>query len=99
MTRLALALILLASSVQAGEFGDWLKEFYVPGTKTSCCLSDCRKLTTDQWRPGPDGYEVMLNGRFVPVPSDRVVRRPEGPDEAVLCATDHVYCFRPGIMS
>ncbi|MCR4283073.1 MAG: hypothetical protein NUV72_08620 [Bauldia sp.] len=102
MMRAGLTIMLLFTfPAHAGEFGDWLKELYIPGTRTSCCLpSDCRKLTSDEWRVGPEGYEAIVNGRWRQIPPKNLVRRPEGPDEAVLCSRgDQIYCFREGILT
>ena len=58
-----------------GSFYSHLKR---PDTHTSCCsLSDCRPT---QGRQAGDHYEVLLDGAWTPVPTDKVVKEtaPDG---------------------
>lgn len=94
----------LARHVQSAEMtaGEWFKSLRVPGTSISCCdESDCKRIDDDEWRVGENGYEVVIDGRVVEVPEERVLNRPDGPiKQAVLCSLNgRVLCFRPGTLS
>ncbi len=62
----------------------WYQSLHQPGTEISCCsLADCRP--TD-YRSGPNGYEAYIEGSWVAVPPDKVLRRVDNPTgRAVVC--------------
>jgi len=62
----------------------WFQSLRQPGTDISCCsLADCR---TTQYRMGADGYEALIEGAWVAVPPDKVLRRTPNPTgRAVVC--------------
>ena len=79
----------------------WHHGFYQtlirPDTKTSCCnLTDCRPTSGRQVE---DHYEVKVNGAWVSVPPDKILKK-VAPDLGFhLCAPfkfdgqpDHLYC-------
>jgi hypothetical protein len=85
---LALAVISLPgpASAQDGPHGagheTWHSSFYShllrPDTKTSCCnLTDCRPT---EGRQVGDHYEVMVDGTWMSVPPDKIVKEsaPDG---------------------
>jgi hypothetical protein len=105
--RYVLAAVLLSTGAlaQEGYIGHdhqkWHYDFYQylvrPGTSISCCnLSDCRPTAG---RVVSDHYEIKVNGAWVAVPPDKVVKR-SAPDMGFhVCAPknfsgnpDHLYC-------
>jgi hypothetical protein len=72
----------------------WFESLERPDVGGSCCsISDCRRV---QSRVGARGYEVLLDGAWVPVPPYRVVHRENPVGEAISCARGHVIiCFVP----
>jgi hypothetical protein len=81
--KLCLALALFwvdEAGAQEGQFGHghdmWHQGFYQtlqrPDTKTPCCnLTDCRPTSG---RQVGDHYEVKINGAWVSVPSDKILK-------------------------
>lgn len=104
--RAILALLMCTSaSAQEGNTGqgheEWHAEFYqglvTPKTKVSCCnLADCRPTSG---RQVGDHYEVKINGQWVPVLPEKVLKV-TAPDQGFhVCAPvafsgkpEHVYC-------
>ncbi|HWB52244.1 MAG TPA: hypothetical protein VG651_24265 [Stellaceae bacterium] len=75
---------------------DWYQSLKMPGTPFSCCsIADCRP--TD-YRMGPNGYEALLDGQWVPVPQEKVLVGYSNPvGRAVVCrsANGAILCFVP----
>lgn len=75
----------------------WFNSLRQPGTNALCCsLADCRPV---DYRGGPDGYEVWINERWVPVPPSRVLEGKDNPvGRGVVCYTPAlgVLCFVRG---
>jgi hypothetical protein len=105
--RYVLAAVLLSTGAlaQEGYIGHdhhkWHQDFYQrlvrPDTRVSCCsLSDCRPTSG---RVVGDHYEVKVNGAWVAVPPDKIVKR-SAPDMGFhVCAPhnfsgkpEHLYC-------
>jgi hypothetical protein len=68
----------------------WHDSFYknlmIPGTKTSCCnLADCRST---QIRTNGDHYEIMKDGRWIRVPTEKIVKATAPDGGAHICAPD-----------
>lgn len=108
MSRLALALIaavlLIASGACAAPPPDadpalapWFRDLRVPGTGRSCCsVADCRPAEA---RTRGDHYEVLIEGRWIAVPPERVLDRADNPTgRAVVCwtPTRGILCFVRG---
>ncbi len=81
--------------------GKWHQSFYQtlvrPDTKTSCCnLTDCRPTSG---RQVDDHYEVKINGAWISVPADKILKR-SAPDLGFhVCApfnfsgqSQQIYC-------
>jgi hypothetical protein len=95
------AVALLASPAWAHDpYTSW----YIPGTKISCCNSnDCQ--VADGWRMAGNGYEVLVEGAWCPVPQDRVlsgVQSPPGDGHVCIAsgsssACTRITCFLPGM--
>jgi hypothetical protein len=72
----------------------WFQGLRQPGTGISCCsIADCR--TTD-YRTRMDGYEVLIDDRWVSVPWEKVLQHMTNPTgRAVVCWTPQrgVLCF------
>jgi hypothetical protein len=68
----------------------WHDGFYknltIPGSKTSCCnLADCRPT---QIRGNGDHYEIMKDGRWIRVPTERIVKVTAPDGGAHICAPE-----------
>ena len=103
-----LALLPLPAGAADGDHGhghaQWHGEFYSkllrPDTKTSCCnLSDCRPT---EIRSAGDHYEVKKDGRWIPVPPEKIVKAspPDGgahicapPSASTTWSPDEVFCI------
>lgn len=90
--------------------GDPNESFYnsltrpdVPGA--SCCAGskDCKSV---EWRVGPEGYEALVDKRWIKVPNTKVIKNRSNPTgSAVLCHSSfenpngsinvNIYCFIP----
>jgi hypothetical protein len=72
----------------------WFRSLMQPGTRISCCaLADCRE--TD-YRMTADHYEVRIRGKWLVVPSDKILQRTDNPTgRAVVCWTPEtgIMCF------
>lgn len=88
----------------AEHHDDFYKNLKQPDNGYSCCNAmtategDCRPV---RWYPGYDGlFYAFINGRWKPVPPNKVVTTTESPDGyGHVCAnryTDDIYCFIPG---
>ena len=77
-----------------GTYRAWFQSLRQPKTGLSCCsISDCRM--TD-YRGAQAGYEVLLSGRWVLVPADKILRGIDNPTgRAVVCAhpDGEILCF------
>jgi hypothetical protein len=77
-----------------GTYRAWFQNLRQPTTGMSCCsISDCRMT---EYRAGQEGYEVLLAGRWIPVPQDKILRGIENPTgRAVVCAhpDGEILCF------
>lgn len=103
MTRIIVAAAgaLMAASAAAAPPPDadpslapWFQSLRQPGTGTSCCsVADCR--TTD-YRTDGDKYEALIDGRWVVVPSEKILQGADNPTgRAVVCWTPTlgIMCF------
>src|SRR5215467_8179246 len=71
----------------------WFQSLRQPGSGTSCCsISDCR---VEPYRQTATGYEVLIDGEWVPVPNDKVLQQIENPiGRAVTCHVGKtIFCF------
>ena len=77
--------------------GQWFQSLKQPGSDASCCsIADCRPV---DYRIGADGYEAKLDGNWVHVPDQRVLRGQSNPlERAILCRSPisgAILCFVP----
>jgi len=95
------------AAAQEGHIGQghdqWHRGFYNtlqrPDGKGSCCnLTDCRPTSV---RTSNGHYEIMKDGRWIPLPIDRVIKRTAPDGGAHICApasgskifsADEVFC-------
>lgn len=68
-----------------------------PGTGVSCCsIADCRPA---EYRLSDNGYEALLDTKWVRVPDDRVLHGRDNPTgHAILCRSPisgTILCFVP----
>jgi hypothetical protein len=98
MKALALASLLILVH-EHGEHADYFRSLTVPLTGGSCCHDrDCN--FTDDWRITGDRYEVRHEGKWLPVPPDRVLSKPSPTGRAVACVLDgKVICFVEGTLT
>jgi hypothetical protein len=72
----------------------WFQSLRQPGSGVSCCsLADCR--TTD-YRTDGNHYEALIDGRWLVVPQDKILKRVDNPTgRAVVCYTPAlgIMCF------
>lgn len=70
-----------------GDFhGNFYSRLNKPGTQTSCCnLNDCRPTSS---RAVGAHYEVMINGEWVRVPPEKIVKVTAPDMGAHVCAPD-----------
>jgi hypothetical protein len=108
MTRTILSLIVCAgvgasvSSLAAPPnnadpaLATWFRSLKAPNGTSCCDVADCRRASS---RMTPAGYEVMIDGQWIPVPWERVLRRTDNPTgEAVVCSPPtevgtFIFCF------
>lgn len=112
MTKTAVLFILTAVAFSGAAFAKpppnadpalhgWFQSLRQPKTGVSCCsVSDCHRLTENQWRMTPGGYQVEIGSRWVNVPQSHVLEHQRNPSGgAVACYDDVrrvVFCFVPG---
>jgi len=103
---LAVAVVALFAAATAGaappERGDpnlngWIESLKQPGTGVSCCsVADCGPV---DYRLASDGYEALLDARWVRVPDGRILRGMSNPvARGVLCRSPisgTILCFVP----
>ena len=80
----------------------WFQSLKMPGTDISCCgIGDCRFI--DDWRTAGQGYQVLIDSKWVDIPTEAVLHRTDNPNgRAVLCLSPdlaRIYCFTPGMES
>lgn len=72
----------------------WFRSLKAPNGTDCCTVADCRLATH---RLTKEGYEVMIQNKWIAVPWERVLRRIDNPTgEAVVCAprgTTLILCF------
>lgn len=71
----------------------WFKSLAQPDSGVSCCsLADCRPA---EYRQGKEGYEVLIEGEWVPVPPEKILQRIDNPTgRPILCRSGKtIYCF------
>jgi hypothetical protein len=72
----------------------WFRGLKAPNGTACCTVADCRRA---MHRMTTKGYEVMIDGKWVAVPWERVLRRTDNPTgEAVVCrvpGTALILCF------
>ena len=80
----------------ASAVDDWFESLQAPDTGIPCCdRLDCREVAS---RRGADGWEAWSDGRWVPIPQDKIVTDTANPlEHAVLCWSPSLglTCFIP----
>jgi len=91
---LVLIVCINSTAAQEGYFGhshdDWHHGFYStlnrPDGKGSCCnLMDCRPTSV---RSTDGRYEIKKDGRWIPVPMEKVIKKAAPDGGAHICAPD-----------
>jgi hypothetical protein len=75
----------------------WFESLKQPGSGVSCCsIADCRPV---DYKLDVDGYEAMIEARWVRVPDDKVLHgKPNPTGRGVLCRSPisgTILCFVP----
>jgi hypothetical protein len=75
----------------------WFESLKQPGSGVSCCsVADCRPV---EYRLVSNGYEALLDERWVRVPEDKILRGTANPTaRAILCRSPisgAILCFVP----
>jgi len=83
---------------------EWF-EALVRADGVHCCgVGDCRVAAPNEVRTSANGYEVLLNGGWEPVPDSMVIHRENGPLAATIVCKSHyesaelderLYCVIP----
>lgn len=77
--------------------GNWYQGLRQPDTGISCCsIADCRPVDD---RVGPNGYEVLIDGEWMPVPQEKILQGKHNPSgRAVVCYSENsgILCFVRG---
>jgi len=72
----------------------WFRSLKAPNGTACCAVADCRRVTH---RVTANGYEVKIDGKWVAVPWERVLRQTDNPTgDAVVCrvpGTTLILCF------
>ena len=102
-TRLALIATYLSSIVIAEAappndvnpaLATWFRSLRAPNGTACCSVADCRQATH---RVTKSGYEVLVGGKWIEVPWERVLRRTDNPTgDAIVCrqpGTALILCF------
>lgn len=86
------------------EIHQWF-EALVRADGVHCCgAADCRVAAPGEVRTGPKGFEVQVNGWWMPVPESLMVHRENGPIPATIVCKSHyeskeieerLYCVIP----
>ncbi len=104
MTRLAFAAAMLLAAIASADaqpppdqdptLAPWFRSLLQPGTTVSCCsVADCRAA---EYRIVRDRYEALIGGKWLAVPSDKVLQRTDNPTgHAIVCWTPQrgIMCF------
>lgn len=90
-----LVILLISAPLGADPaLAPWYQSLRQPDTGVSCCsIADCRPADA---RLGPEGYEALIDGNWVPVPPDKVLQHIENPTgRAVVCylPSQGIMCF------
>ncbi len=73
--------------------GPWFKSLYKPNGTSCCSIADCRLVESKMTY---DGYEVVVDGRWISVPNEIIIHRDNPTGEAVLCQRGgEMHCFVP----
>lgn len=104
LVPLIAALVLIAVGVsdrargQQQSLRDWFNSLRSPAGSVCCVDFDGRSLEEADWRIGPNGYQVLANGRWIDVPDDALVSGPNRLGRAHLWLRHDgtVRCFIPG---
>lgn len=101
--KLAVVVTYLSSIVVVGAapptnanpaLATWFRSLRAPNGTACCDVADCRQITH---RLTKNGYEVMIGGKWIEVPWERVLRRTDNPTgEAIVCrqpGTTLILCF------
>lgn len=74
----------------------WIESLKQPGSGVSCCsIADCRPT---EYRLAPDGYEALLDAKWVRIPDERVLHQSNPLGRAVVCRSPIsglILCFVP----
>jgi hypothetical protein len=64
---------------------EWFEKLKTPSGESCCNLNDCRQ-TRAEWRTETEGWWALVNGRWRPIPADKVLASPRSIDGAAyLC--------------
>jgi hypothetical protein len=58
---------------------EWFERLKTPAGESCCTLRDCRR-TTAEWRGDTEGWWILVNGWWRPVPADKVLKSPRSID-------------------
>lgn len=90
-----------ASAQGQQSLRDWFNSLKSPAGGVCCHNFDGISLEEADWRSGPNGYQVVANGKWIDVPPDTVVNEPNrlGRAHLWLKHDGSVRCFIPGALT
>lgn len=112
MHRALIFFLMVATAVAAPPPGvdpaspthHWFEAQHALSGAWCCNVSDGHLLDDDAWRSNGASYEVRIDGRWYPIPSDALRDPRGGPNptgKAIVWYTENefgvlIYCFAPG---
>jgi hypothetical protein len=100
LAAISVALILLAATPLRSDtsLSYWFESLTRNGGGGSCCgAADCHVV---DYRTGPHGYQVFVDGEWEDVPDSIVLHRHDNPTGGAVVCIDHLWrtmlCFVPG---
>jgi hypothetical protein len=80
----------------------WFERQHSVGGMWCCKISDGYLLSDSEWRWGAAGYDVRIEGAWMPVPEDAIRDPAGGPNDtghAIVWRTgQQIICFAPGTL-
>jgi hypothetical protein len=95
---LLVALLVNAPSSADPDLSPWFQSLKSPMGMSCCAQADGHILHDSEWRAVKDGYEVLINGAWVPVPAESVLQRADNPTGGAVVfyppsGAPPIYCF------
>ena len=99
LARLTVPAMARAPDSADADLAPWFESLRNPTTNMSCCEHwDGHILKDSEWRAVKDGYEILSNGAWIPVPPEAVLQHTANPVGAAVAffppdGAPPIYCF------